>query len=64
VTDGSNHQSEGSNGYRAFYSVQPFEKVSWQFLDELISFYYLFAGSPEEINSVAATIVGTIVEVS
>jgi hypothetical protein len=32
-------QPEIQSEYQPFYSVQPFCKVPWQFLDELISFY-------------------------
>jgi hypothetical protein len=32
-------QQEIELGYQPFYSVQPFEKVPWKFLDELIGFY-------------------------
>jgi hypothetical protein len=30
---------DSPSGYKAFYSVQPFEVVPWQFLDQLIAFY-------------------------
>jgi hypothetical protein len=30
---------DAKSGYKPFMSVQPFEVVPWQFLDELISFY-------------------------
>ena len=32
-------QPDARPGYKVFYSVQPFDKVPWQFLDELIAFY-------------------------
>jgi SAM-dependent methyltransferase len=31
--------AEPKSGYKPFHSVQPFDKVPWQFLDELIAFY-------------------------
>jgi hypothetical protein len=32
-------QPAWQSGYKPLYSVQPFEKVPWQFLDDLIGFY-------------------------
>jgi hypothetical protein len=32
-------QPDTQTGYKPFYSVQPFDTLPWQFLDELIAFY-------------------------
>ena len=39
VVAGTASTPDAPSGYEAFYSVQPFEVVPWEFLDRLIGFY-------------------------